>query len=110
MPAAMLGARDTGVKKVKSGISLAVHWLRHDASVAEGLGLIPGLGTEIPHASWHDGGKKKTSPYSRGADSPVGGQTTDKTKSKIPMCFQKGINERGTEGYRKYLFREWVTG
>ena len=73
MPAAMLGARDTGVKKVKSGISLAVHWLRHDASVAEGLGLIPGLGTEIPHASWHDGGKKKTSPYSRGADSPVGG-------------------------------------
>ena len=46
-------------ERLRSGISLAVQWLRQDASIAEGLGLIPGLGTEIPHASWHNHGKKK---------------------------------------------------
>lgn len=60
MPAAMLGARDTGVKKDLKVEPLAVQRLRHDASIAEGLGLIPGLGIEIPHASWHNREKKKT--------------------------------------------------
>ena len=33
------------------GTSLAVLWLRLCASGAGGLGLIPGLGTNIPHAA-----------------------------------------------------------
>ena len=45
------------------GTSLAVQWLRLCASQAGGVGLIPGQGTEIPHAAWcgqkRKGGKKK---------------------------------------------------
>ena len=38
-----------------------VQWLRLCASSAEGVGLITGQGTRIPHATGHDQkGKKKT--------------------------------------------------
>ena len=33
--------------------ALAIQWLRFHASNAEGLGLIPGQGTKIPHVEWH---------------------------------------------------------
>ena len=32
---------------------LAVQWLRLHTSIAGGIGLIPGLGTKIPHATQH---------------------------------------------------------
>ena len=41
-----------------TGTSLVVQWLRLPASTAGGTGLIPGLGTTIPHAVRH-GQKKK---------------------------------------------------
>ena len=48
------------IKDCFRGTSLAVQWLRQLrlwASTAEGMGLIPGQGTKIPHAV--QGGKKK---------------------------------------------------
>ena len=36
-------------KKINSGNSLAVHWLRLHDSTAGGAGSIPGQGTKIPH-------------------------------------------------------------
>ena len=36
------------------GTSLVVQWLGLWASTAGGVGLIPGWGTKIPHAAWHD--------------------------------------------------------
>ena len=33
--------------------SLRVQWLRLHASNAEDVGLIPGRGIKIPHATWH---------------------------------------------------------
>ena len=36
------------------GTSLAVQWLRLCPSSAESVDLIPGGGTKIPHAQWHD--------------------------------------------------------
>ena len=41
------------------GNSLAVQWLRVRTSTAEGMGLIPGWVTKIPHAAWHGHKKKK---------------------------------------------------
>ena len=38
------------VKRIKRGISLVVQWLRICISTAGFMGLIPQLGTEIPHA------------------------------------------------------------
>ena len=35
------------------GTSLAVQWLRHRASTAGDMVLIPGRGTKILHATWH---------------------------------------------------------
>ena len=35
------------------GTSLAVQWLRLCASTAGGMGLIPGWGTKMSHATWH---------------------------------------------------------
>ena len=32
--------------------SSVVRWLRHNASAAEGVGFLPGLGTKIAHATW----------------------------------------------------------
>ena len=50
------------IKDCFKGTSLAVQWLRQLrlwASTTEGMGLIPGQGTKIPHAV--QGGKKKVS-------------------------------------------------
>ena len=44
-----LGREDPLVMK---RTSLAVQWLRLQVSTAEGVGLIPGQGTRIPHAKW----------------------------------------------------------
>ena len=41
------------------GTSLVVKQLRFHASNAEGMGLIPGWGTKIPHAEWWGQKKKK---------------------------------------------------
>ena len=41
------------------GTSLAVWWLRLCTSNAGGMGSIPGWGTKIPYAVWHDQKKKK---------------------------------------------------
>ena len=41
------------------GSSLPVQWLRLHTSNAEGAGLIPGQGTQIPHASRSSQKKKK---------------------------------------------------
>ena len=35
-----------------------VQWLRHHASTAGAMGLIPGQGTKILHAAWHSQKKK----------------------------------------------------
>ena len=36
-----------------TGTSLVVQWLRHHASTAGDMVLIPGRGTKILHATWH---------------------------------------------------------
>ena len=41
------------------GSSLEVQWLTLRASTAGVTGLIPGLGTKIPHVWWHSWKKKK---------------------------------------------------
>ena len=46
------------IKKI-TGTSLAGQWLRLHASTAGGVGLIPGCGTKIPHATQHGKKKKK---------------------------------------------------
>lgn len=38
--------------KNEEGNSLAVQWLRRQASTAEGVRLICGGGAKIPHATW----------------------------------------------------------
>ena len=43
-----------GSKILNTGTSLVVQWLRHYTSNAGDVSLIPGLGTKIPHATWHD--------------------------------------------------------
>ena len=35
------------------GTSLEVQWLRHHASTARDMDLIPSLGSKILHAAWH---------------------------------------------------------
>ena len=40
-------------KYLKLWTSLAVQWLELCAFTAEGLGSVPGWGTEIPQAMWH---------------------------------------------------------
>ena len=46
------------IRIYKGGISLVVQWLRLHIPTAKGAGLIPGLGTKIPHAVRH-GTKKR---------------------------------------------------
>ena len=46
--------RNNGQKISKFGTSLAVQWLGLCVSTVEGPGLIPGQGTRIPQAMWHD--------------------------------------------------------
>ena len=43
---------------MNEGTSLVVQWLRLHAPNAEGMGLIPGQGTKIPHAKWQREKKK----------------------------------------------------
>ena len=43
-----------GSKILYTGTSLVVQWLRHGTSNAGDVSLIPGLGTKISHATWHD--------------------------------------------------------
>ena len=45
--------------KNEEGNSLAVQWLRRQASTAGGVGLISGAGAKIPHATWGMAKKKK---------------------------------------------------
>ena len=52
--------------KEAPGTSLAVQWLRHHASTAGGMGLIPGWGTRIPYTMWPKGRKKKEDPEAPG--------------------------------------------
>ena len=47
-------------KKHIRGTSPVVQWLRLHASTAEGTCSIPGQGTKIPHAAWHNQKKIKT--------------------------------------------------
>lgn len=46
------------MQNTKPGISLAVKWLRLQASTAGSEGLSPGWRTKIPHTTW-DGQKKE---------------------------------------------------
>ena len=46
--------KQTVLFKIASGTSLEVQWLRLRASNAGGVGSIPGQGTKIPCAVWHD--------------------------------------------------------
>ena len=41
----------TELKMYEIGDSLAAQWVRLHVSTAEGMGLIPGSGTKIPHAT-----------------------------------------------------------
>ena len=41
------------------GASLAIQWLRLHTSNTRGMGLIPGWGTEMPHATQRGKKKKK---------------------------------------------------
>ena len=41
------------IQQMITGTSLAVQWLRLQASTSGGAGSIPGQGTKIPHAPWH---------------------------------------------------------
>ena len=50
--------KDEWIKKIYIGTSLVAQWLRFCASTIGGVGLIPGQGTKIPHATWC-GQKKK---------------------------------------------------
>ena len=45
------------IKKPDRGTSLVVQWLRICASIAAGMGLIPGREAKIPHAMWPKGKK-----------------------------------------------------
>ena len=49
-PLFTLRQRDTLIRTVGVGTSLADQWLRLHASTVGGVGLIPGEGTKIPHA------------------------------------------------------------
>jgi len=49
------------MKRQRQGTPLVVQWLRFRASNAGGTGLIPGQGTEIPHAVKHGQKIKKES-------------------------------------------------
>ena len=40
------------LNKSTQGMSLTVQWLSLHASTAEGMGLSPSWGTDIPHATW----------------------------------------------------------
>ena len=46
-------------KRDWGGTCLVVQWFRLQASDAEGTGLIPDWGTNIPHATWYSQKKKK---------------------------------------------------
>ena len=63
---------DWNTKQYIHGISVAVQWLRLHASIAGGMGWIPGQGTRIPHATQR--GQKKT-------PKPPNKQKTNKTSA-----------------------------
>ena len=46
-----LGKKEKYQKSLAIGTSLMVQWLRLQAANAGGMGLIPGQGTKIPHAT-----------------------------------------------------------
>ena len=48
----------TRLQNLSSGTSLEVQWWRLHESSAEGIGLIPGQGTKIPHAVWRGQNQK----------------------------------------------------
>ena len=50
----------TSINTEGLGTSLAIQWVRLRTSSAEGMGSIPDLGTNIPHAGRHRRKKKKT--------------------------------------------------
>ena len=53
----------TPILKMSYGTSLAVQWLKLCASIARGMGLIPGQGSKIPHVAQNKNlKKKKTNP------------------------------------------------
>ena len=49
----------SAIKKHVIGTFLVVQWLGLHASNARGIGSIPGQGTKIPHAIWHDQNNEK---------------------------------------------------
>ena len=56
-----MGPQIIAIKRVISGTSLAVQWLRLRASTAGGKGSITGQGTKIPQAERHGQKKKRQS-------------------------------------------------
>ena len=48
----------TSVWNKVPGTSLVIQWLKRHTSTVRGMGLIPGQGTKVLHATWH-GQKKK---------------------------------------------------
>ena len=48
----LLNAVEMKIKiiSIRPRISLGIQWLRVHISIVEGMGLIPGQGTKIPHA------------------------------------------------------------
>ena len=65
--------------------SLAVQWLRLHAPNAEGMGSIPGRGTKILHATWHNQKKRKIS-SSYDPAIPLLGIYLEKTKIRKDTC------------------------
>ena len=55
----LVSEQKRGVKDEITGTSLVVQWLRFYAPNTGGMGLIPGWGSKIPHASCHSQKKKK---------------------------------------------------
>ena len=55
----LVSEQKRGVKDEITGTSLVVQWLRFYAPNTGGMGLIPGWGSKIPHASCHSKKKKK---------------------------------------------------
>ena len=45
------GGEDETLQKAQTGTSLVVQWLNAPPATAEGVGLIPGQGTKIPHVT-----------------------------------------------------------
>ena len=80
-----------------AGTSLAVHWIRIRASIAEGASSIPGQGTKLPHAAchaeWPRTKKRHRSPEGLPISHILKGQVGDLLPAAVPFCFQ---GESGT--------------